>query len=209
MPSTHSQFRESSIFRIFYFNYKKNTYRIELPEHLAEKGSPLNMSHIIKIEGNLIAKALGENTKWDTFVDVGASEGLWTINMAKRFKHVIAIEPYPKVYELLRKNTESLSNVTVLNHALAEKHYTKYKMIEGPSFNIGMTKRLIDVAHLDKQMLEEFKCKTFTVEAKTMDSLELKNVDMIKIDAEGEEKNVLKGTKETIKKFSPLIFVDK
>ena len=81
-------------------------------------------------------------------------------------------------------------------------------MLEGPSFNIGMTIRLNDFALLDKQMLEEFHCETFTVEAKTIDSLELKNVDMIKIDAEGEEKNILKGAKETIKKFSPHIIVD-
>ena len=191
-----------------FFNYNQSVYNIEWPEHLAEEGSPLRIPHIIKIEGNLIAKALNENTKWDTFVDVGASEGLWTINMAKYFDHVIAIEPYPKAYEFLKKNTFSLSNVTILNHALAQRSISKYKMIEGPSFNIGMTKRLNDFALLDKQMLEEFHCETFTVEAKTIDSLELKNVDMIKIDAEGEEKNILKGAKDTIKKFSPHIIVD-
>jgi FkbM family methyltransferase len=191
-----------------FFNYNQSVYNIEWPEHLAEEGSPLRIPHIIKIEGNLIAKALSENTKWDTFVDVGASEGLWTINMAKYFDHVIAIEPYLKAYEFLKKNTFSLSNVTILNHALAQRSISKYKMIEGPSFNIGMTKRLNDFALLDKQMLEEFHCETFTVEAKTIDSLELKNVDMIKIDAEGEEKNILKGAKDTIKKFSPHIIVD-
>ena len=124
-----------------FFNYNQSVYNIEWPEHLAEEGSPLRIPHIIKIEGNLIAKALSENTKWDTFVDVGASEGLWTINMAKYFDHVIAIEPYPKAYEFLKKNTFSLSNVTILNHALAQRSISKYKMIEGPSFNIGMTKR--------------------------------------------------------------------
>lgn len=193
---------------IIFFKYKQAVYNIEFPEHLAEEGSPLQMPHIIKIEGNLIVKALTNQNKWNTFVDVGASEGLWTINMAKYFDHVIAIEPYPMAYDLLKKNTASLSNVTILTHALAQRNINKYKMIEGPSFNIGMTKRLNDFALLDKQMLEEFKCKTFIAEAKTLDSLELKNVDMIKIDAEGEEKNVLKGAKDTIKKFSPQIIVD-
>jgi len=190
-----------------FFDYNSNSCDVEFPKHTASKGSPLQIPHIIKIEGNLIAKALSENTKWNTFIDVGASEGLWTINMAKYFDHVIAIEPYPKAYELLRKNTFSLSNVTILNHALAQRNISKYKMIEGPSFNIGMTKRLNEFALMDNQMLMTGS-KTFTVEAKTLDGLELKNVDMIKIDAEGEEKNVLKGAKETIKKFSPYIIVD-
>jgi len=191
-----------------FFNYNGNSYNIEFPRHLAPKGSPLQIPHIIKIEGNLIAKALNENTKWNTFVDVGASEGLWTINMAKYFDHVIAIEPYPKAYELLKANTSSLSNVTLYNMALSERIYRKYKMIEGPSYNIGMTKRLNELASLDKEMLENGS-KIFYTTAVTLDSMKLNNCDMIKIDAEGEEKNVLKGTKETIKKFSPLIFVDK
>ena len=80
-------------------------------------------------------------------------------------------------------------------------------MITGPSYNIGMTKRLNEFALLDRQMLETGS-QQFTVEAKTLDSLEIKNVDLIKIDAEGEEKNVLKGAKETIEKFSPQIIVD-
>ena len=70
-----------------------------------------------------------------------------------------------------------------------------------------MTKRLNEFALMDNQMLMTGS-KTFTVEAKTLDGLELKNVDMIKIDAEGEEKNILKGAKDTIKKFSPHIIVD-
>ena len=190
-----------------FFNYNVNSYNIEFPRHLAPKGSPLQIPHIIKIEGNLIAKALNENTKWNTFVDVGASEGLWTINMAKYFDHVIAIEPYPKAYELLKANTSSLSNVTLYNMALSERIYKKYKMIEGPSYNIGMTKRLNELASLDKEMLENGS-KIFYTTAVTLDSMKLNNCDMIKIDAEGEEKNVLKGAKDTIKKFSPQIIVD-
>ena len=127
--------------------------------------------------------------------------------MAKYFEHVIAIEPYPLAYEILKENTKSLSNVKILHHALAQRAFKKYKMITGPSYNIGMTKRLNEFALLDRQMLETGS-QQFTVEAKTLDSLEIKNVDLIKIDAEGEEKNVLKGAKETIEKFSPQIIVD-
>jgi len=190
-----------------FFDYNSNSCDVEFPKHTASKGSPLQIPHIIKIEGNLIAKALSENTKWNTFVDVGASEGLWTINMAKYFDHVIAIEPYPKAYELLKKNTQSLPNVTLYNIALANRIYKKYEMIEGPSFNIGMTKRLNEFALLDQQMLQTGS-KRFTVEAITLDSLKLNNVNMIKIDAEGEEENVLKGGEKTIAQWDPHIIVD-
>ena len=191
-----------------FFDYNSNSCDVEFPKHTASKGSPLQIPHIIKIEGNLIAKALSENTKWNTFVDVGASEGLWTINMAKYFDHVIAIEPYPKAYELLKKNTQSLPNVTLYNIALAKRIYRKYVMLEGPSFNIGMTKRLHEFALLDQEMFEVLNCKTFTVEAITLDSLKLNNVSMIKIDVEGEEKNVLKGGEKTIAQWDPYIIVD-
>ncbi len=189
------------------FHYKQSVYNIEFPEHTAKEGSPLKLSHIIKIEGNLIAKALYYQHNFNTFIDVGASEGLWTINMAKYFEHVIAIEPYPLAYEILKENTKSLSNVKILHHALAQKAFKKYKMITGPFNNIGMTKRLNEFALLDRQMLETGS-QQFIVEAKTLDSLEIKNVDLIKIDTEGEEKNVLKGAKETIEKFSPQIIID-
>ncbi|MAT07615.1 MAG: hypothetical protein CL707_00685 [Chloroflexi bacterium] len=191
-----------------FFYYKQSVYNIEFPKHTAKQGSPLKISHIIKIEGNLIAKALHYQHNFNTFIDVGASEGLWTINMAKYFEHVIAIEPYPLAYEILKKNTKSLSNVKIIHHALAQKAFKKYKMITGPSFNIGMTKRLNDFALLDRQMLEKLGSKIFYCKAETLDSLEIKNVDLIKIDAEGEEKNVLKGAKETIEKFSPQIIID-
>ena len=41
-----------------------------------------------------------------------------------------------------------------------------------------------------------------------MDSFDFENIDFIKLDAEGEDLNVLEGAKNTIEKCKPLILID-
>ena len=45
-------------------------------------------------------------------------------------------------------------------------------------------------------------------EVKTLDSLQIKDVDLVIIDTEGYEVNVLQGATETIKRYSPVLVVE-
>ena len=50
--------------------------------------------------------------KRDTVVDIGAGSGVITAALAKRCKHVIAVEPDKETATLLRKNVGQLENIT-------------------------------------------------------------------------------------------------
>ena len=70
--------------------------------------------------GDRLEEALKYVKRFDLAVDCGANVGMWTVELAKRFKHVIAFEADPMNAECLTRNTAQLKNVSVINQALGE-----------------------------------------------------------------------------------------
>ena len=137
----------------------------------------------------------------DTVVDVGAHIGLYTLIAAKKVGpsgKVIAIEPDPENFKILKKNIllNLLMNVEALQCAV---YSTKEKVklflpeIEGGRtiFNTVMQDRA-------RTSTENF----IEVEANTLDnileSINITEVNWIKIDVEGAELEVLKGAVNTL-----------
>ena len=176
-----------------------------MPKERLPNGSPLAISHILSIETKAIAKVLDECKSRGIFIDVGASEGIWTINMAEVFERVISFEPHPLSFEVLRKNTMNLHNVIIYNYALSDKYIEKYKMIEWDQ-NYGMTKRFVG-DEIDQALLNEEKQKTFITKSYPLDDI-VDRIDCMKVDAEGQEKNVLAGARQLIEKYNPYIHMD-
>jgi FkbM family methyltransferase len=136
----------------------------------------------------------------DTVVDVGAHIGLYTLIAAKRVGpggKVIAIEPDPENFKILKKNIllNQLSNVKALGCAV---YSTKEKLkLFLPQLEQGRTifnTVMQDRARTSNNFLE--------VEANTLDnileSINITEVNWIKIDVEGAELEVLKGAVNTI-----------
>ncbi len=80
----------------------------------------------------------------DTFIDVGAHAGYYTM-MASRLVgesgRVLAIEASPRIYSMLRNNleiNEKPKNVCVLNVAVADAA-KEVRLYSGPESNLGMT----------------------------------------------------------------------
>ena len=128
-------------------------------------------------------------------VDIGAHIGWYTVNFAKKCNHVYSFECSPKSFNYLCANI-ALNNidykVTKYNCALSNSEgLTKY-YIRDPNDGggNGISKFEYDNIH---------KTPSIDVSKKTLDSFELKNVNFIKIDVEGHEKEVLEGCVETIK----------
>jgi FkbM family methyltransferase len=131
----------------------------------------------------------------DTVVDVGAHIGLYTIIAAKRVGptgKVIAIEPDPQNFKILRKNIllNQLSNVEPLEcAAYSAKKKLKLFLPEVGSgrtiFNTVMQGRIKSCDN------------SIEVEANTLDNIlnenNVQRVNWIKIDVEGAELEVLKG----------------
>src|SRR6266542_3229837 len=130
-------------------------------------------------------------------VDVGAHVGNHTVWLAGVCDlKVVALEPDSASLSLLLINVEANNfhgNVKVIDKAagaVAGKGWIKHPY---PS-NTGRNCLKLDPAGV--------------VEVITIDSLELEDVSVIKIDVEGGELEVLKGAERTIERWRPLLYVE-
>lgn len=145
-------------------------------------------------------KIANKNT---AFIDIGASVGEYTIQLAKYFKRVYAFEPNPFVYNCLVKNIEinGLDNIIAYNKAISN-YVGKSRL-----FDCGVGSRLEDVGYVKGKSSVE-------VEVDTLDRIVFKEreedipIGLIKIDTEGAEYFVLKGAKKTIETYKPDLIIE-
>lgn len=136
--------------------------------------------------------ALKHVTHYRTAVDIGAHVGIHTVHLAHDFDTVWAIEPINTQY--LRKNTEHLTNVKVIEAGVSDKATTLYAHNPKES-NTGAW-----------ELTRITTSKTVNVIA--LDSLEIQDVDLVKIDTQGLEQSVLEGARETISKYKPVLWIE-
>ena len=166
-------------------------------------GSPMNLDYYLPFESKMYSKVLSKlSDNKRVAIDIGSCEGLWSLNLSDEFKTVYAFEPMPDVYgislrwlpENVKPHNIGLSNVEENIEMVFFEH------------NVGMTMRKGN-AFIEDHM-KNSPSKIFVTKTRTLDSYEFQNVDFIKIDAEGEEQNIIYGATETLDRCSPIIFVD-
>lgn len=149
-----------------------------------------------------------EKGKGKTFVDIGAHCGTFSIVLGKVFDKIVAFEPEIHTYNILCGNM-ALHNLShrsrCYNVALADKDsditYVKLDDIGGNNYCYTETdelaKRYWFVAGQER----------ISMKARTLDSYNLDNIGLIKIDVEGFETKVLQGSVETLKRngYPPII----
>lgn len=131
-------------------------------------------------------------------LDIGANIGFMTAYFGSKWKKVTAFEPTPNIFECLEKNCLR-ENIDLHNLALSDRDAELLFAVNGKS---EINQVISDEKYLKKHW------KTIKVESKKLDSLTLENIDMIKIDVEGHELSVIKGSENTIKQFLPLIAIE-
>lgn len=146
---------------------------------------------------------LYKKKSFETAIDIGASYGWVTIPLARKFKNIHSFEVRDDVRSALAKNIENvLSNEKVDSS------------IHIHNFGLGDSDQKVSVAMNPKSGLSSIKdssASKFPInqfEIKSLDSINIKKVDLIKIDVEGFEYNVLKGCQKTIKKYRPFLIVE-
>jgi FkbM family methyltransferase len=156
-----------------------------------------------------------------TFVDVGAHVGHYSLRMAKHCSRVVAIEPNPAASRALRANISlnKLTNVTVLD--VAAHHRTERLRLWDP-FNVtagSCTRTLsqgaisprpggygISTLYAGPEGLGKY---LDLVDAQPIDAITgLRDIDLIKIDVEGNEGNALAGARRTIARHQPTVLVE-
>lgn len=130
-----------------------------------------------------LAGALKYVTNFNTALDVGAHRGIWTKELVKRFKIVIAFEP--------TERAKLITNEAIVISYAVGKENKMVSMREG-SENTGQA-HVIDGS--DVKMI-------------TIDSLDLFAIDFIKYDVEGLEHEAIEGSIETLKRCKPAVMIE-
>lgn len=121
----------------------------------------------------------------DVFVDVGAHIGYYSLLAARRGARVVAVEPCPQTFALLRENVKDIPSVTTLQCACWNEECEKL-LYPGRPDNLGMASFM------------RARGRPVVVQAVTLDGLLdslclSREVDFLKIDVEGAELEVLQG----------------
>jgi FkbM family methyltransferase len=126
-------------------------------------------------------------------IDIGANVGLWAVDLVNQFEQVIAFEPVAEFQECFKKNVIK-QNYIIHPVALGrEESFINMNIVEG---NTGHS-------HIDPSTYGKGK-----IPLKTLDSFNLQNVDMIKIDVEGFEEEILAGAEHTITQNHPILVIE-
>lgn len=146
-----------------------------------------------------------------TFVDVGAHIGFYTAlfsELAEARGSVHSFEPTPWTYRLLFENTSRLGNVTLNNKAVSEREGSLSFADYGAGYGA------FNSAHPDGSPELSRKPTMTTVDSVTLDKYCAEKgirPDIIKIDAEGFEAGVLRGSKSVLeerKSPRPIITIE-
>lgn len=128
----------------------------------------------------------------DIVVDCGAAEGLFSLTVKDRCRHVYIIEPLPSFLESLVKTFQNDKNITILPFALGSSSYESYITNDGMAAKISKhpTKTVVNVETIDNLFFHQNKKITY-----------------IKADIEGHELEMLSGARLTIEKYHPTIAI--
>jgi len=155
---------------------------------------------------NNLSKIITPNS---TVIDIGAQAGNMSVAYSLFAKQVISFEPNPATFEVLEKNSQVNPNIIPYNYAISDEegaltfHYSDEGFCNGgfatrTEFGIGVTGHIvpIDVVAINfEKFVEE-------------NDIDLGNISLIKIDAEGHDKDILKTLKKTISEHKPVLITE-
>jgi len=159
-----------------------------------EKGILFLMKDIVKEKQNPI------------FIDVGANVGHHSLFMSKLCDEVHSFEPYDRVRNILMSKIllNKCSNIVVHNVGLGEK--SEFLDFYAPvGRNIGTGSFMAE--HAKDNNIKYGKLEIVEGDL-YISKLNLKRVDLIKIDVEGFEKYVLLGLRDTLEKYRPSVVME-
>jgi FkbM family methyltransferase len=137
-----------------------------------------------------------------TSIDIGANMGHYSYYMAKFSKNVIAFEPNRDLWGDLGR---LLGHKVRLESAALSRASGKAVMrIDSSNTGVATVEEKNDLSCVADQSVVVSR----EIETRTLDSFNLSNVAMIKIDVEGHEEAVLAGAHQTILRNQPVLIVE-
>lgn len=169
--------------------------RVWLPlseQHLVEMmttGAVREVNGRLTYQYRKLEYAMKHVTQRRCAVDVGAHVGLWSMHLADLFETVRAFEPNPVTADVWRWNVPN-PNATLERCALGNR-----------SGAVGLA---LQEGHTGHTRIDG----DGPIPIETLDSFDLKDVDLIKIDVEGYELDVVKGAEQTLRRCRPVVVVE-
>ena len=140
-----------------------------------------------------------------TCLDIGSNIGYFAFlenKLAGKKGSVIAIEPSPLIFEILKNNVKLQinSNIEIFSFACGNEN-GEVNFCTSNSSNLSRIENL-EISHNDKMI------NVSKIEMKTIDSFlknkEFDRLDFVRFDTEGFEFKIYQGMRETVKKYKPM-----
>jgi FkbM family methyltransferase len=148
-------------------------------------------------------------TPGSTVIDIGAQAGNMSVAYSLFANKVISFEPNPATFEVLEKNSELNPNIHPFNYAISDEegpltfHYSDNGFCNGgfatrTQHGIGVTGHKIPIDVLAVNF------ENFIQE----NNIEVGNISLIKIDAEGHDKDILKTLTNILTTHKPILITE-
>lgn len=195
----------------FYPNYHKliavNHYGIKLYTPKTSTGLKLQYGLYEKNEFKFLTKQLKSS---DICIDVGANIGAYSLFFAKNCRKVISFEPITFNCKLLElsANINFIKNIKLKNVSISDfEGECKFLVANETGLSGIISEDIYKHKNYLKETYNDFVKKIITIKSKTIDSFNIKKVDIIKIDVEGAELKVVKGASKTLLRCRPRILM--
>ncbi len=188
------------------------------------------IKYIIKNKNDLIQKSLVNNIQWNNnilfiigqlikkfnlkhFLNIGCHIGTVALPISKYIEKVTAIEAYPLTFEHLEEHIKinNIKNIQVFNLAIGDANKKIYFLDDKNiriKNNTGGMHVITEEDISNKRLSSNIHSKKYSNEMKKLDDLNISNFDILLADVEGKEYELLKGGKNKIKKYKPIIIVE-
>lgn len=137
---------------------------------------------------------------FNNVIDIGANIGLHSVRFAQKFNNVFSFEPVTTNYECLEKNTSNFQNIKLHKNGLGEFQSKIIISIPKTLNNCGAYS-IVDFINSNEELIKE-EIQIFRLDDFNFDP------DLVKIDTQGFEIPILKGSIETLKKYKPVLILE-
>ncbi|MDO8658547.1 MAG: FkbM family methyltransferase [Candidatus Levybacteria bacterium] len=143
--------------------------------------------------------------KESTFFDIGANSGYFSLLTSTIIENgsIHAFEPVQYIYNNFSKSVKinNIKNIFINNVCVGSKN----KKVD---FYVASHSDVSSIRKTDFQKSsKKIKCKMITLES-YCDMKNIKRIDMIKIDTEGNEFDILRGSMKILKRFKPVLIIE-
>jgi FkbM family methyltransferase len=145
-------------------------------------------------------------SKDSIIIDIGANIGCTTIFFAENSKKVYSFEPSKTTFEYLEKNINQagFKNAHLFNIGLGSENFKTTLTYSSDNRAGGFVSNLIHIK--EGHIIEEIEIHKLDSFLQSID--DLNKLDFIKIDAEGFEPKILKGSEQTLAMYKPVIILE-